>query len=223
MNECKNIPVELILSTKDTNLYEQSWKWNGTLFWSIECLPNKQINISDSILPTVKNYSEIKNNPEIWDFCKCNKCKDKSEYILVVFTFKPDSIHPDDYLQYVIDLRCCVVDKPDIIINDNSGKDIYFDINVKPIIGGNYVELWLEESKKSNIVGLKFQNISLQDKLIIESINKPNNVVMYCIIILLIIILLIVVGYYIYIEYKNGSFKFSLIKNTFINKKYNIH
>lgn len=147
--ECKTSPLELVLATKDTRLYDaegRKWKWSGTLYWLVACLNNNQTSVADIRAPKYPSakYVAIDQNPNTWDFCGSN-CSMQSQSLHVVFTFKPSSTDPRDFLQFVVNPYCKVTDKPLHYILDTAGKAVYFNIvEVNKMTKRPYVELWIE-------------------------------------------------------------------------------
>ena len=51
------------VSTYDERIYnlaDDKWIWKGTLYWSIQCLTNEQISISNRIPPTIRRDEHLK-------------------------------------------------------------------------------------------------------------------------------------------------------------------
>lgn len=147
--ECKTNPVELVLATKDEKLYDsegKKWKWSGTLYWIVACLNNNQTSVADIKAPNYpeEKYVPIDENPISWDFCGSN-CNIQSQSLHVVFTFKPLSKDPKDFLQFVVNPYCKVTDRPLHFILDDNENAVYFNIvQVDKMSKKPYVELWIE-------------------------------------------------------------------------------
>jgi hypothetical protein len=208
MNNCSNIPVELLIATTDPKLYDKNkWTWNGDLYWAIECLNSKQYTIAEEVIPNIQRdtWTVLKSNPMQWDFCKSKFCNIDSESILLVFTFKPDSSNPLDYLQYVIDLNCHVTDYPQNTITDNTGNVLYLDIvQVNKMINKSYLELWIAKSEH----GLKQTETQLTlmppsmtalHKYFLENVmsnNKSIIIILVALLVLIIVISIILIMYF---------------------------
>lgn len=145
--ECKLTPIELLIATKDEKLYnveKKTWKWTGTMYWMVQCLNNNQSSVSDIKAPTYPSasYLPITENPTTWNFCN-SKCNIQSQSLHVVFTFKPSSTDPKDFLQFVVNPYCKVTDKPLHYILDLEGKAVYFTLEMDKLNKKPYVELWM--------------------------------------------------------------------------------
>nr|QBK87969.1 MAG: hypothetical protein LCMAC202_03300 [Marseillevirus LCMAC202] len=164
MSDCSNIPVELVLSTTDPNLYDaknKKWLWDGQMYWAVKCLPHRQTTVSDRVIPRLpaNNYLKLDKIPAVWDYCKSTKCTANSESMHVIFTFNPQSTNPNDYLQFVVDIHCHVTDFPKHDIMDNGGNKFYIDIvEVGKMTREPYVEIWIartHQDKKLTVAALK--------------------------------------------------------------------
>jgi len=155
---CTYKPLKLVLATTDTALYDidkKVWRWDGPLFWSVQCLVNKQTTISHALVPKLNkdSYLEISNSPTEWDYCLSRGCNSDSESMHIIFTFKPQSSDPNDYLQFVTDIYCHVTDFPQNFITDNSGKSWYINIvEVSKSMRENYVEMWIAQDHPQNVL-----------------------------------------------------------------------
>ena len=192
---CNNNPVELVLATSDSNLYDSSknkWNWNGDLYWYVNCITSDS-SVIDSIVPNIsaEKYEIIKTSPTIWDFCKSSNCGGHTDFIHVIFTFKPGSTDPNDYLQYAVDINCSVTIFPQHDIRDANGKSFYIEISqVSTMTRKPYVELWIE--KRNEYVG-----IDLPEKTGIQKVNWSRiagitSIILFIIAIISIIILVII-------------------------------
>lgn len=147
--ECKTNPIELVLATKDSKLYDtekNQWRWGGVLYWCVNCINSKQTSVADIRAPKYprEKYIAISENPTSWDFCGSN-CNIQSQSFHIVFTFKPGSSEPKDYLQFVVNPYYKVTDKPLHYILDGDNRAVYFNIvEVSKLNKTPYVELWIE-------------------------------------------------------------------------------
>jgi len=195
---CKFNPVKLVVATTDEDLYDidkKTWRWNGSLYWAVNCLQEKQTSISHKIAPNISlaNYIKIDNSPSEWNFCNSKECNNKSTNIHIIFTFNPTSNDPEDFLQFVANINGNITDFPKNFIKDNSGN-LWF-INIEEIIKSNrekYVEIWIGKQKPASVL-----------KSNVFKINKINNNSfgnIYFTIILIIISVFILFGliYFIY-------------------------
>lgn len=148
--ECKTNPIELVLATKDSKLYDSEknkWQWDGTMYWCVECLNNNQTSVADIRAPSYpsEKYMPISENPTTWDFCESNCSAQTAQSFHIVFTFKPTSTDPKDYLQFIVNSAYRVTDKPLHYILDNANRAVYFNIvEVNKMNKNPYVELWIE-------------------------------------------------------------------------------
>ena len=90
MTECSNNPVELVLATTDPTLYnaaENSWTWDGQMYWTVECLSPKQTSVSDTVLPRIppEQYITLDTTPATWNYCKSKKCSPRSTSMHIIF------------------------------------------------------------------------------------------------------------------------------------------
>lgn len=146
MSGCAKLPLELVLSTDDSGLYNKetgAWTWSGDLYWAVECLPDNQRSVADGTVPILGSFVEITNVPTFWDFCGSGNCLNTSRNFLVAFTFNPNSDDPNDYLQYVID-GSRITDRPRHSIVDADGKNLYIVFeNLEKSANMPYLELWI--------------------------------------------------------------------------------
>lgn len=149
---CKYNPLELVLATTDSDLYDISnkkWRWAGPLYWAVECLDNRQSVISHNVVPNISpdRYLPIETSPTTWDYCKSKRCQKDSESMHIIFTFKPNSKDPEDFLQFVTDIYCHITDFPQNSIKDNAGKEWFITIEeVSKATRYPYVELWIADA-----------------------------------------------------------------------------
>lgn len=149
MSGCAKLPLELVLSTNDPELYSVDsgeWTWAGELYWAVECLPDNQRSVADNSVPQLGSFVEITDVPTFWDFCSSGKCLNTSRNFLVAFTFNPNSDDPNDYLQYVID-GSRITDRPRHSIKDSDDKNLYIVFeDLEKSANRPYLELWIRRA-----------------------------------------------------------------------------
>lgn len=213
MDVCSIIPVELLIATTDSNLFNDgNWLWKGDLYWAVECLNSKQYSVAEEIVPNIseKSWLVLKTNPMQWNFCNSQFCDKNTESILLTFTFKPNSSNPMDYLQYVIDLNCHVTDYPQHTILDNNNVPFYFDIvRVNKMINKSYLELWISKAEHGfktteTPLNLMPPSMSALHNYFLQNITNGNHNLLYIFLFvgLLIFITIIVILSVMY--YKKG-------------------
>jgi len=147
---CDNIPVKFVMATSDNTLFDdilKTWTWSGQLYWSVQCLPNRQTSVAGRLVPRLSpnQWMPVTDNPTIWDFCKSN-CSEDSRSMHIIFTFNPSSTDPNDYLQYVVNLNGTVTNHPLNDITDLAGNPLYLDITqVSSLSSFPYTEIWISK------------------------------------------------------------------------------
>lgn len=205
---CKFNPLELVLATSDKDLYDtktKKWRWDGNLYWAVECLDNRQSVISHNLVPNIaqNGWAVIDNNlPTTWNFCMSQGCVKNSDSLHIIFSFKPTSTDPKDFLQFVTDVYCHVTDFPKNYIKDKTGKEWF--INIEEVSKSTvypYAELWIADanpSKTTTSLSSTLESIPLV-KPIVDNMSGKNLWIVLLVIILLIIIVGIVL-YFIYVD-----------------------
>ena len=189
--------MEFVLATTDPNLYDETndkWIWSGSMYWTVECLPNRQSTVADNMLPGINsdNYMVLEKSPVLWDYCKSKQCTKNSDTMQLVFTFNPKSTDPNDYLQFVIDIHCQVTDYPKHSIKDNDGKEFYLDIvEVSKMTKQPYVEIWI--AKATGQDGVPSSSIHQS-----KTQETTSSVFIWVIIIMLILLVLLTGGFFLY-------------------------
>ena len=111
---CDSIPVRLIFATTDPGFYNNGYKWKGQMYVAVSC-------------GSEVNYTSLDTAPFTWNFCNTD-CRSEDYILTVLFTFKPNSIDPNDHLKFMLDTRGYVISRPSNIIKDDAGKDVDLDI-----------------------------------------------------------------------------------------------
>ncbi len=201
MSDCSIDPIELVLATTDSSLYDEAknkWIWSGSMYWTVECLPNRQTTVSDNVSPRINpdKYMVLDTSPITWDYCKSQKCSRNSDTMQIIFTFDPKSTDPNDYLQFVIDIHCKVTDYPDHGIKDAKGEEFYLDIvEVSKMIRQPYVEIWIARTFKDSVLTLAAAREPVDEE------DQPSYTFIWVIIILVILLVFFVSGFFLYRYY----------------------
>lgn len=188
---CEN--VELLIATTDDNLYKDKWLWSGILYFAINCLPDGQISVSDKVLPNINlsSYTPLIDTPQRWDYCKSRNCNLTSQTLQLVFTFKPDSTDPKDFLQYVINVNGIVNDSPTHSISDMNGRELYLNIvEISKLIRKPYIEIWIS---RGNIENHLQTSLTLTSKI---HMGKTESYFLPIIIVLLMLLILVILTGY---------------------------
>jgi hypothetical protein len=193
---CSNTRLNLVLATTDPALYspQSKWSWNGQMYWAVECLPSEQTTVSDRVAPLLDSarYAKLTDSPAVWN-------SSSSDSLQLIFTFKPGSPDPGDYLQYVIDLFGHVTDRPHHTIADNAGNKLYLDIvEVSRSPKLDHVEVWIAKAQQVQEMTVKKIGSAIAAKARTAGNTGLTSILIYILITVLLFLLLSSIGWWLY-------------------------
>ena len=148
------LPRVNIATYDDTlyNLAENRWIWSGQMYWSIQCLIDDHISVSNRLpayLPKEQFIPLNKSPSDSWDFCVSNGvCKPDTSHFLLIFTFKPDSTDFNDYIKFVFTEDGLLHDQPEHGLTDSAGKTIRLSItHITTSRRYNITEVWISQDE----------------------------------------------------------------------------
>jgi hypothetical protein len=153
-----NPPLTVNLATYDESLYNfstNSFIWSGTLYWSVHCLVDNHVSVSNRIPPRFSKdqflpFTSTPSQP--WNFCKSINCQFDTDTFLLILSFNPESTRFDDYLQFVFSQDGAIFDSPRHSITDNNGKQLRLDIS-HVSLSRRYpiIEIWLSSGQFQDV------------------------------------------------------------------------
>lgn len=156
MNSCRdnqcvpNLCINIATYDKKLwNLQKQKWNWNGTLYWSIQCLETGQVSISNRLPPNIppQQFQPLLTTPsKAWNFCLSDNCTPETDYFLLTFSFNPDSNNYRDYISFIFTKDGITPDVPEHSLVDNMGQNVRIYLNhVTTSRRYPIIELWITE------------------------------------------------------------------------------
>jgi hypothetical protein len=185
---CDSNPIRLIFATSDPDVLDMTtnkYKWSGDMYVKVQC-DNRPAD-----------FTQLSTSPFTWNFCQSRGCSNISR-LNIVFTFKPNSTDPSEFLTFNVDTSGYVISRPENDIKDLSGKDTTLDIENVTRHGENLLEVWLSRGAARG---------SFLPNLVIYK-SQTNWLLIFMVIIVLCILIYLA---YVYIDF---SFLKGILSNT---------